>query len=187
MICSFWPPPFWGGGALAPSASRLTGLVLRARWRNQLGQRRAAEFERFDVGGLVIRHLQLPTPIDNPNPFEGQRPDRFVVFIAALALLVIVGARPTRPVQRTLREFVKALADKLRTGIPALDQLRLATALGHRRHATIALHFAGVGVTPAIAAEGGQQARRQGFARAGQRAEDLRVGVLGIKVLNLPI
>jgi len=49
-----------------------------------------------------------------------------MVLVAAAPLLIIVGSRPARPFDRTIGEFVKTLADELRTGQTAPDKFGLA-------------------------------------------------------------
>jgi len=57
---------------------------------------RTAPGQGREISGLVISHTVLPAAKHDANPFEGQDPHRGMVFLAALALSVVIRTRPNR-------------------------------------------------------------------------------------------
>ena len=67
-----------------------------------------------------------------------------MVFLAALALSLVVGTRPHRLRDRVSRPFVKTLPQKLRAQIPPVHAALAAALFGDRRDAALALELTGV-------------------------------------------
>src|ERR1700674_3192744 len=84
-----------------------------------------------------------------------------MVVLAALALLLVVGACPNRLRNRVSCPFVKTLPQKLGTRPAKMYPFLFPTPFCHRRNPTVLLHFFRTGITIALRTQSRQQAWRQ--------------------------
>src|SRR5579864_1015969 len=95
-----------------------------------------------------------------------------MVFLAALALSLVVGTRPNRLRDRVSRPFVKTLPQEFGTRPAEVHPFLLPALLRYRRSPAVLLHLFGTAVTIALRTQSGQQARRQGCPSSRQRLEN---------------
>src|SRR6266496_2285880 len=67
---------------------------LLSSWFQQFQKRRVLASKRFQIDFLVVWDALLPTAIDNPDPFVGQRTDRRMMVFAFVYLHLVIGTRP---------------------------------------------------------------------------------------------
>ncbi len=131
--------------------------------------------------------MVAPAAPEDSDPLERQRPHRRVMAFAFGSFGLVVQPRPGTASDRAAREFVKGLQQKLRTGVTAVHEMELAAFARDRGDAAQALDGVGFGETIPVGAEGGDQARGQSGAGAGQARKDGRVGMSGKQRFNLLI
>src|SRR5579864_3118890 len=122
----------------------------RCRGSEGRGQVRTSPGQRREISGLVISHTILPAAKHDANPFKGQGPHRSMVFLAALALSLVVGTRPHRLRDRVCRPFVKTLPQEFGTRPAEVHPFLLSATLRYRRNPAILLHLFGTAVTIAL-------------------------------------
>src|SRR5262249_7590727 len=127
----------------------------RCRGGEGRGQMRTSGGQGREISGFVIRHAILPAAKHDANPFEGQGPDRGMVFLAALALALVIDTRPNRLRDRVSRPFVKALPQKLGTGPAKMHPFLLSAALRYRRNPAVFLYLCRTPITIALRTKSG--------------------------------
>src|SRR6266705_2335233 len=128
------------------------------------------------IGGLIVRRSSLPTTIEDANPLERQRAHRCLVRASFVALLAIVGGGPEGAGNGGAGPFDKGLPEERGTLQSPVDPVLLATALGDRSDAGVALNLAGALIALTLFTESGEQSRGEGYTGTGQRSKQ---GVVG--------
>ena len=104
-----------------------------------------AVLESTHVRGVVVGRMVVSTADEDALPFEGQRPGDGVVLLAAVLLLLVVGAGPVGVADAFAGMLVEGLADKARAGMATGDHGGQAGADEDRSDAAEALQGASVG------------------------------------------
>ena len=130
------------------------------------------------IGFIVIGSAAHPAAPNNALPLESQGADRRVVVFAFGALVQIKGGGPAGPQDTLFGAFMEALAFKERAQIATMDVAHFAALFGDRGDAAVALEVGCAVEALPVRAHGGQQARSQDGAGAGQAGEDFTVRVL---------
>ena len=98
-----------------------------------------------------------------------------MVFLAALALSLIVGTRPNRQRDRVSRPFVKTLPQECGTRPAEVHPFLFSAALRYRTDPAVFLHLGRTSVSIAWRTQSGQLARRQGCPSSRQRLENEKI------------
>lgn len=126
----------------------------------------------FRVHGIGV----VASP-DDADPLLGEAADDGVEVFPFLLLIFHVGARPGAVFPAFLGVLVEGLSKEVIAAHSPVDLVGFPALLGNRGHSAEGGESGGVLAEGRIEAEGGQQARGEGFAGAGERGEEL--GVFG--------
>src|SRR5579875_3418090 len=156
---------------------------LRASWVDLMA---IASQRGIGVGGeglqvkfFVIGSTNLPTTVEDANPFIGQGAHGSVVRSAALPLAFIVSSRPQRLAYGSRGEFVERLSQEFGADQPPVHPMHFAAGFGDRSDAGESLQFLSALEAVAIRAEGRRQTWGQGLASTRQAVKQLLVRMLG--------
>jgi hypothetical protein len=83
--------------------------------REVLQQGCATAFERLEIDGFIVRRALLPTPKENPDPFERQGPHSGLMGFALIALLLVVDLCPEGMPERFRCPLHERLSEELWT------------------------------------------------------------------------
>src|SRR6202166_38881 len=100
-----------------------------------------------------------------------------MVVLAALALLLVVGACPNRLRNRVSRPFVKTLPQKLGTRPAKMYPFLFPTALRHRGNAAVLLYLFRTAITIALGAQCRHQTWRHCRSGSRKRLENEKIGM----------
>src|ERR1700686_5502027 len=110
-----------------------------------------------------------------------------MVVLAALALLLVVGACPNRLRNRVSCPFVKTLPQKLGTRPAKMYPFLFPTPFRHRRNPTVLLHLFRTGITIAVRTQSRQQAWRQRRSGSRKRPENEKIWMSFRRLRNLAV
>ena len=83
----------------------------------------------LEVDLVGVRYAIVPAAKEDPDPFEGHRPDSGVVALAFFALEIVMLASPLAGADRAAGPFVKGLSNELRAGPAPVNPYLVATGL----------------------------------------------------------
>ena len=127
--------------------------------------------QRLEIDGLIVRRALLPAPIEEADPFACQCPDRGLMGLALVALLLVVDLRPEGMPDRLRRPFDERLPEELGTLEAPVHPGLLAAACGDGRDPRIFLPCGGGGIACPLCAEGDEQPRGEDGSRPWERLE----------------
>src|SRR5215467_11839948 len=106
-----------------------------------------------------------------------------MVFLATLALALVVGTRPNRLRDRVSCPLVKTLPQEFGTRPAEVHPFLFSAALRYRSDPAVLLHLGRTRIPIALRTQSGQQARRQGCPSSRQRLEYEKIG-MGLRRLG---
>jgi hypothetical protein len=110
--------------------------------------------ECLEIGRLIVRGALLPTPIQDADPFEGERPHGGLMGFPLLALLLVIDLCPEGMPDRFGGPLHERLAQKLGALGTPVDPGLLAAAFGDGRDPGILLQSGGGRIPLALFPEG---------------------------------
>jgi hypothetical protein len=103
----------------------------------------ATAIEGLEIDGCIVRGALLPTPIENPDPFECQSAHSGLRRVALGTLLLIVDLGPERMPNRRCGPPHERLPEAFWPLEPPVPPGCLAATFGHRRAPGIFLQCSG--------------------------------------------
>ena len=137
--------------------------------------------------GFIVGSCGTTDGDNDAQPHIAQHPDRFRMFLAALARMVVVGARPRTAAYTTEGKYPERLAQGMNASATKVDRATRGTLPGHRSGARFALGDAGILIPVAIVAQFSDHPGGECVTSAGQAQVELAVRVEFQDPLNLPI